>query len=81
MAGQTKKAKKALNTILQNSKADGAVAIEINAGKFAASCDLTQDMGVVCDVLRDGAQQIIKHPQGESGIGVDLIVRYEIEDL
>lgn len=68
-----------LKTVLANCKKVGIVAVEINAGQFSDSCNLsTQQIGMVCDVLNEFSSQILQHVGGGSGAGRNMRVQIEL---
>ena len=78
MTGTSELTKKNLEEVLDSFKKDGAVSVEINAGSFAKTCDFSPALDIVCDVLRKKGKEIVKYPEGISGYGKNMIVRFDL---
>lgn len=78
MKGSTEIIRNHLQETLRAFREKGVLAVEINAGKFADSCDFHAALDVVCDVLMEAADTAIQHPGGASGVGRNLVVRIKL---
>lgn len=78
MKGTAELTRNYLKEVLGTFREKGAIAVEINAGKFADSCHFATTLDVVCDVLMEVHEKVIQHPGGASGYGRNLVVRIKL---